>query len=77
MTKPENHFTLSDEDLIKIKDAAQVLEVLDSTRPAEMTELFYAARYWDLLESLRDLLEILDFGNATEHRANPEQASTD
>ena len=77
MTKPKNHFILSDEDLIKIKGAAQVLETLDSTRPAEMTELFYAAHYWDLLESLRDLLEMLDFGNTTEHRDNPEQASTD
>lgn len=71
MTRPENHFILSDEDLIKIRAAARILEELDSARPAEMNELFYAAHYWDLLESLRDLLEMLDFGNTAEHRGAP------
>ncbi|GLU61682.1 hypothetical protein [Paenarthrobacter ureafaciens] len=69
MTKPEHHFTLTDEDLIKVEDAARIVEELDAAVPRGMTELFYAAHYWDLLESLRDLLEMLDYGNPPEHGA--------
>ncbi len=68
MTKPEHRFILTDENLIKVNDAAQVLAELDAARPEEMTEIFYAAHYWDLLESLRDVLEMLDLGQTTEHR---------
>ena len=69
MTKPKHHLAVTDEDLIKLKDAAQIVNELDEVLPGEMTELFYAAHYWDLMESLRDVLEMLDFGNAPEHPA--------
>lgn len=69
MTKPGHHFTLTDEDLIIVEDAARMLEELDAAVPGEMTELFYAAHYWDLLESLRYVLEMLDYGNPPEHGA--------
>ena len=62
MNNPEHHFIHTDEDLIKVRDAARVVEELDAPRPAEMTEFFYATHYWDLLESFRDVLEILGFG---------------
>ena len=67
MSKPEHHFYLTDDDLIKLKDASQIVKQLDDAPLGEMTELFYAAHYWDLLESLRDVLEMLDFGNTPEH----------
>ena len=67
MAKPEHHFILSDEDLIKVKDAARVVEELEAARPAEMAEFFYAGHYWDLLDSLRDVLEMLDLGITPEH----------
>lgn len=57
MTKPGHHFILTAEDLIKARDAALVLEELDAAHPGEMTEFFHAAHYWDLLESLRDVLK--------------------
>ena len=73
MTKPEHQFTLTDEDLIKVEDATRIVEELDAAVPGEMTELFYAAHYWDLLESLRDVLEMLNYGNPPQHGAGPKK----
>jgi hypothetical protein len=44
---------------------------LDSARPTEMTGLFYAAHYWDLMLTLREVLNVLDFGQETENQDGP------
>lgn len=64
MTDSERHIALSDEDLGIIRDAVRVVEELDSVRPSEMTELFYAAHYWDLMITLREVLGVLGFGES-------------
>lgn len=64
MTDNERQIILSDESIGIIEDAVRVLAELDSVRPSEMTELFYAAHYWDLMISLREVLNVLGFGES-------------
>jgi hypothetical protein len=72
MTGNERHITLSDEAIGIIEDALRVVEELDSVRPSEMTELFYAAHYWDLMISLREVLNVLGFGEGEENQGPPD-----
>lgn len=71
MSSLERRMVLSDDELIKVRDAVHLLEVLDSARPGEMTEVFYVTHFWELLESLRDVLELLDVGSEVKRRGDP------
>jgi hypothetical protein len=50
---------LSDEDRAVIADAVQIVRDLDSTRPGEMTELFYWHGFNELRLAVGGLLRIL------------------